>query len=528
MHDRYGELQAQLDATRNLLTSKQTSGEASFNFFRAENAKACTQPIQFSSPSPIADFELKERDFFDDETPLGGALLSLLNELGDQPADIYLFTDGEQSPNCGPDICEVANAYLPRSGIKIKPILISPSRSDSDRLGCIEAAQLREYPSVSLNENVEIVEEQKQAKPTFWERWLWFVSFILVALAGIRLGVVASRKALELANETEDLRSLQTSILLEDNEIAKKKLVELLAGIHARQKELVDREMKQSTTAAAKSGDNKTKTATEAASATDAESTELSRPPKQASAVFVAFSWAPWSLSFGSIAILALVALALIDGSCELFGFSFGRAQAATWDVLDSDFATAFAGTWIAIVFFTFSQIQRLLECQHQHYIATNEAVRVESAKKSEELKAAQAALLKAKEAVANIAIRDPWPKTIYSKAFVVTDTDRANFESVKARARELASGELAPKFIADLIAVKAEVQRLKEFSPRLWLFGSSVELSAFVRRLNDQSLITNESERSAFDKVTKAISDKNAFEIKSSLSRLAEIINAK
>lgn len=518
MHDRYGALKAEIDDLKSRLTKDAEGREASFNFFRAETAQACNQSFQFAAPSSIANFKLEDREYFNDETPLGGALLSLLQEIGDQPADIYIVSDGEQSLNCGPDICDVANSYLPREGIVVEPLLVSPNRGDKDRLGCIKASQLREKPPSPPAQNIEELNGTYSVPPNFLERWLWFFGFLAVSWASFRIGAIASKHALELANETQTLRSLQTSIMLEDNELAKSQLENLLAKIRSR---LVASEPNGRK---ANSGG-----VVQEASKTDPSHNavpETEETIKQRNPIVTAFTWTPWSFSFGLAGILLLLILAFGQPEWERWGFSIGRAQAATWVVMDSDFATAFAGIWIAIVFFVSTQAQRLLECKHEHGIATNEAGRVEKAKLAKERYAAESAWVAAKDAVSKITIRDPWPST-YSKALTVTDTDRANFEIVIGRAKELATGRLSENDQRETQMLKSETKRLREFAPRFWSFGFGVDFASFIGRLFDQMLIKDDAERAMLEDVRKAIAERNILKIKSALSEISEKLSS-
>lgn len=399
-------------------------------YFRARDGAACWAPIEIVAPVSASQSAPRVQEYRSDYTPLGEALRSALRAAIAKggPADIYVISDQDQTPGCGIDVCAVATAFLPVPNVRVRAIPVTSSgAAPIDRLGCIDAAQTRQAPPSTLQSESGAASEDW----SFAERWLWLLNFLVVGLSALWLGFRDSEAAVRLENETSDARSLRD--LIERGDSTAKLKLDRLAN-------------KQET---------------------EKTSTALKDP-------------AFWLFTTG---ILCLLTFTLMPDSGTILGLRLSVAKAAAWSVLNSNFATAFAVTWVALLFFWGSQSQRRREARHRLQIATNEGERVAQLRQEQENKVAYKAYEEAYESVASQAFDPPWPKGQSS------DDDLEAFRRVEAMAISIALGEKRTPTDSTATLI-SEVERLKKFAPPLLRFFTTWSFPIFVARLRDSELL--------------------------------------
>lgn len=366
-------------------------------YFRAENRDLCHHPVRIAPPTPIVSNVLQKRSYGNDFTPLGSVLKAAVKAIGDQPADIYLITDGMQTSDCGPDICEIASQILPIPNVNVTPIVIGAPEGELGLLSCIDTAESRQTQAVYLdaNENKQLensVEREStwvdhpwvQSVFQFFEHWWWLIGIVFLACSAIGIGRRESARAQLFEDGIEDAKSLQKLIRENDGE-APSELRLLVARVKSRALDW------QGT---------KHPTKFREIDAAKVEAVRIDR-------LYSGTEWwrVPLSYPIGSLGGLVLACLAFLPD--EVFGVRLENAKDVAWGVLDSDFATAFAVTWIAIVFFAGTQHQRRREATHQFNLATREAERIAEIELSEAVRLAlvkyQQAVLKAESIVKDV-----------------------------------------------------------------------------------------------------------------------------
>ncbi len=313
--------------------------------FKARAETDCPTVIPIETPKPIQTWPEPRsiRSFANDQTPIGAALLSAIKHAGVGPADIYIASDWAQSPKCGPELTDVISQISDDVDISITPIVVRPNESD---LAIAQGAQRSASLLVRTSDGDDTdggtdgdAENWLIAQTTlFLEKWVWFIGLILIALNALVVGFQNANKSVELERGVKKVELLQDSIRQE----------------HAGAEE----ELKKHITLLD-------------------ESTAEEEDRYSNSALFKRY----W---YGSIAVLLLVLLAITPPGLKVFTFGFGAAQDAAWKVLNSDFATAFAVTWIALLFFYGTQSQRRREALKDLNIATEAADRLINANRHE------------------------------------------------------------------------------------------------------------------------------------------------
>lgn len=430
-------------------------------YFRAANEEACRAPIVISEPH-AGESEAERQTYRDDFTPTGEALkAAILHAVrGEKPANIYLVSDEDPTPGCGVDVCTVASALLPIDGITVRSVPVFGTNSVAhDRFGCIEAAQRSWQPATAATANTG-EEHGSGAKPaTFSERWTWLGLFSIVALSALSIGFIDLRRSISLSEKNEQAKSLQDRIEQED-----KTATEELEKLRQSEAGLL-----KLTPPKAKDGDPKT--------FLKRQQVTLGVAASKVGKWFERSWFAPKFLYlwFG---VVALLLLAMGDGRYVLPNYRLGVAQQSAWNVLDTNFATAFAVTWIAIIFFWGSQYQRRREAEHKFLLATKEAERLQAVQEAEAIEELKRKYQRLYSDMEKADFDTPWAvwADYEDKAIF-----QAHFERVKAEAIDLAMGEkLSEKpTVAEIETKTVRLQRLT--SAR---FGERRNFARFIVRL--------------------------------------------
>lgn len=340
--------------------------QVSFSHFRAESWAACSAPVDIEAPEARVEVKRRSITYKDDDfSPLGSALKAaiLVASSRQANAEILLISDAGQSQGCGPDICAVASAMLPISGIEVRSLAVTGSpKIDLDRLGCIDAAQNKNFSAAdsgTAGTSVAIGGDQPIA--TWPERWAWLLIFLLVAVSAVILGLLDASKALIAENDTNTAHALRRRIEAKGDEGAKSEMKALITKYRPHISDTSD--------------DVNLKKGTDAASIKD----NLEKV-----ALWAAKRFSPIGFWGGTTALLLL---ALLPSSWSVGDFNFGSAQLAAWTVLDSDFSTAFAGSWLALLYFMARQNQRNREAHRSAVLAVDDGEVAVEVRKSREQK---------------------------------------------------------------------------------------------------------------------------------------------
>lgn len=431
-------------------------------YFRASDRFQCWEPVEIGALVVASESNPQSVQYRNDFTPLGQALRSaILEALGSgSPADIYLISDEEQTSDCGVDVCRVLSSYAEltmNAGINIQSVpVVGTNATDHDRLGCVEGAQgkylsnevqaseLLQNSKNSPTEQRAIQNEQSQWETMAWdalrsvrhffEYWAWLIGFALIAYWGTAFGYRHRDKAITLEDQTKEIQLLRDLIRQGDESAGPR----------------FDARIK--------------------------ENRELMETEQRAAAQHSKRRWVArqWSIVLGGA---LLVALAVLPDEVGIY-----RAKQYAWNILDSDFATAFAGTWIAILFFAGSQIQRHVEAERNYGNASNDTKQVRDTQASLYRKSVLGEYATAYDGLADIELPPPW-------TYAGDDGEAAAaFERVKAVAVQLAQG---PRLsIADGIEkIESETTRLRALAARPSIWGR-LTFARFLERLLSDSKV--------------------------------------
>lgn len=423
------------------LALNDASALVSRTYFRAANEEACRAPVKIATPVAASESVAEPQTFQDDFTPTGEALKAAILQAvkGGVPATINLVSDEEQTPGCGVDVCRVASALLPIEGITVRSIpVFGTSSINHDRFGCIEAAQRNwETANVSLDTTGE--ERGTGVKPaTFFEKWTWLLLFGIVALSALSIGFTELKRSINLSEKIDNARSLRSRIEKKD-EKAKGELKELRKG----EPDLLRAES---------DGDG-------AKGAGRQIATNWRKVRRWFAASIFALKF--WYIWFGGVGLLIL---SLGNEDLSLPNYRLRVAQASAWTVLDTNFATAFAVTWIALIFFWGTQYKGRKEAEHRLLLATDEAKHSQRIEEAENLARAHRNYASAFEDINDLELYAPWYRSNHNED---EGAALANFELVRGEAITVALRDYRLSNEPTLDEVKQKTNLLKEMKPR-------------------------------------------------------------
>lgn len=386
--------------------------------FGGNNGGLCGTPVEIGRTDA--------GEFGKDDTQLGTALEAALIAAGDRPADIFLFTDEEQTPGCGPDICTVAERYLPKAGIFVQSIPIDASTYDHNRISCIRSAQHKDEkpPLLSLSVNVSNIERSQSSEvgppissnpfAAFFEKWLWLIGLGLITFSAILWGLQSLRIALMRETHTYKLEQLQFAALVDNNEIAARKLRSEIDDINV------------------------------ARNAVETRKADLQAKPKWQRRVrklkhfFAQIRW-HW---FGVSGLLILATLIFFPSNLSSEPFDMSRAQSQAWFALDSSFAEAFSLMGIALVFFAGSQYRRRLEAEEKNGLASDKALWADGRLKAKHRKQVTDAYDSAQKDLEELQFTPPSDQGRNARSKTFADKSAAvDFTVAMTEAKRIASG---------------------------------------------------------------------------------------
>ena len=316
-------------------------------YFRADGGDECWKPISIgpmtaaSESRPNQPPEYRGNVFTPSGEALKAALLAAITRGGS--ADIFIVSDEDPTPGCGVEICSVAASLLPLPGIHVQSIQVdsdAPARRDT--MGCLAAAQFNSIGKTQAP--TEPTGEPKPKSPIalFLEKWLWLMGFISIYILSFWFGWANQNKAIKIESDNEDIRALERASLIEGNEQAQKILKGKLEEIKEKR------------------------------ASNDEKRNQRSFWEKIIGPL--AQKTPSWQI-IGCIVITGFLFWIAATDHEDLFGLvETSRVRASAWEILDTDFATAFAAIWIVSLFYSGSQVQRRKEAEANFAIVSREA----------------------------------------------------------------------------------------------------------------------------------------------------------
>lgn len=412
-------------------------------YFRAANEQACHAPVVISEPH-AGESPAERQTYRDDFTPTGEALkAAILHAVrGGKPANIYLVSDEDPTLGCGVDVCTVASALLPTSGITVQSVPVFGTSSIAhDRLGCIQAAQRATHGASAAVDGKADERGTGATRSTFFEKWTWLLLFGIVALSALSIGFTELKRSISLSEKIDNAKSLRSRIEKKD-EKAKDELTELRKS----EPDLLRAELAESDGDGAKGVGH-----------------QIATGWRKVRKWFAASIFAPkfWYIWFGGVGLLLL---SMGSQDFSLPNYRLGVAQASAWTVLDTNFATAFAVTWIALIFFWGTQYKGRKEAEHKLLLATDEAKHSQRIEEAENLARASRNYSSALDDINNLELYAPWYRSILNED---EGAALANFELVRGEAIAVALRDYKLSNEPTLDEVQEKTNLLKELKPR-------------------------------------------------------------
>ena len=363
---------------------------------------------------------------------------------------------------------------IEQSGLlKISPIITALSSADDSKEVEHSTDLNRTAPeeAQSISDNlVRAILYAWNATLRFFDLWLWLVGFVGLAWSAAWIGRVDSNRTVAINNFTREARS---------------------------QKELIRQNDPEAATELKKIEDAKKKLDKD----TIVERTWLWKRKA-----------VPGWMGFAILAALAFLPPRI--GPIGLEG-----SKSAAWAILDSEFATAFAAIWIALIVYAGRENQRLSEAESTFDVVTKEAERLGELERSEAQKTAYAEFETDYTRLENIEFPKYWLDD------EVDDNDRSNFELVVESAIELA------KTIS--VGRDAQAENAREASHKLKFlyvktegWRSRTSFARFIDKLDHLELIKKDVE--LWNSLARAIKSNNQKRMANAFRVVADAIRPK
>jgi hypothetical protein len=340
MQDEKAEATQKLNAMITLLEPAATVSMTYFGRPQARNSDPVTcaddVPIELPALAELTELEFPALGRTTDKTSIGKALYAALNK-GGADAYVVLITDGVEE--CNSDFVSIRRQF-PNATIDVVQVGDRPNSA----LDLLEIKPTDVLPAQSLPIPFPVQIYETQSEPItrvgFLEKWLWLIGFIGISLNAMVLGLRRAGKSVELERSVKKFERLQQAVQNGHDDGAKDLLNQHIEDVDG----IITNERKH---------------------------------------------YRFWPIvgryTLAAIAFGALLLLATLSPVENPRGFDLMAAQNSAWTVLNSDFATAFAVTWIALLFFYGSQSQRRREALKDLEIATESASRFINGKRFRE-----------------------------------------------------------------------------------------------------------------------------------------------
>lgn len=396
------------------LASLPADALVSLTYFGGNNGGDCKAPVRIEGAIAKSAVVIDQPPA-SDSTPIFAALQAAVPQAAANSGEVFLVTDGREG--CGVNLCAAVKslrASYPKVPIAFRTLGEDQRDLDAhDDLGCVAAITSADVFTGTVA--VPVVEPPKPPPPpNFFERWYWLGVFLLFATAAIILSFHFGH----------------CSVLLE----------ELIQG-HKTPKKVVAAvdDAAPATPATAEVG------ATTAAAAADKPVSiedQLQTHEKKS-------LWERWDFIVFFIASVALMLL--------LFGWGefFEKAQAASWLVLNSEFANAFAVLELSVIGFAALEFWRYTQLKREYAVVSGELQRAAIAEARRRKEVLFEAYGRQRKAVQRVAFSTTWDWRLGT-------SDRENLKSVLDGLLGLA---INPESTAENVT-DARVSDLRRYAP--------------------------------------------------------------
>lgn len=410
-------------------------------------------------------------------TSIGNALAAAFRH-GGPNAKLVLITDGIEE--CGSDFVRLRRQF---SDATIDVVQVGASQNTALNLLEIQPQDAQRSLSVPVPLPIEVVvdnpsPDERDGIYLFFEKWFWFIGFVLLAGSAAIFGRIDSDESVELEINTKEAQSYQELIRQGDIE-AEGDLENLIETVESKIK------------------------------------SDEARRKRWYRYLMPKF----WCADFGFLMLLGLaMAPAISFGD----GLAFGKAQDTAWAVLNSDFATAFALTWIVLLFYAATQNQRLTEARRGFAIATKEAERTASAQRLETRRKAFSEYDRRFLAVGELI--DGFQKAPPSAiGQLLKDDDgfvASDYRLVIARVKNIVLEERLSEAKTELEdeEISNQTERLKYIERGTKMWSITPDLPMLIERMNDESELGDDQNawlafarsfsQSSFERVKSAMRD--------------------
>lgn len=309
----------------------------SLTYFGGTNGGSCKTPVKIEAAAAKSALKI-EQPPTSDSTPIFAALEAALPLAAANSGEIFLVTDGREG--CGVNLCaavkELRSTY-PKVPITFRTVGEEQrDREAQDELGCLAAITSADVFTQTIE--VPTVEPPKPPPPAnFFERWYWLGVFLLFATAAIILSFHFGH----------------CSVLLE----------QLIQGHKAPK-------VSSAANAGSEPQAGQSPAATTAPTPADTSADKPDSIEQDLRDHEQKRIWKRWDfISFG-VGTFFLVLL--------VFGWGefFENAQAASWYVLNSEFANAFAVLELSVIGFAGLEFWRYTQLKREHAVVSGELQR--------------------------------------------------------------------------------------------------------------------------------------------------------
>jgi hypothetical protein len=464
-------------------------------YFRAKDGKACWNSIAVGGFEPASDSKPLSFDFGNDFTPLGEALKAALLDAVARggSSDIYIISDEDPTPGCGIDVCAVADAYLPLTGINVTSVQVDEDAlSRRDRIGCIEAAEAR--PAAAKNavsggepSKADLSSWSLWENSGWWERWTWLCIFIVAVLSAVIFTVRVILMAHAYEKRSEEIQERQRALLTgQGDRDDHNKHISLLSEYEG---------------------------------------------PKEPVLRGIGWGFAIFALLLTCILVFTedrFLGLFPLDDRDRLLFVDLAPARKLSWLVLSSGFSNAFAIIGITPILFMSAQNWRLMQAKRTFTYVSGLAAEQEAKKRNQEIDDLFNQLNSVRSTIPNAKLSARWadpPKqyswrnswrTVPDK---FSDEDRNFLLEIKRRLLEFAQVPKPSKEGQTPKTLMSQIEDLSEYAPRS-MWRAPWTLEALICDLNSRGWINVQAVQ--WLQFAQQIEDRDYRKIKVSLKELA------
>lgn len=241
-------------------------------------------------------------------------------------------------------------------------------------LASTETAAASADIAAAVKEIAATLRPEEPLQMRWWERWAWGIGFVVLAIAAMRLGFRDLNKSVALEREEATARSLQKMIDDGDTTV-EAKLLDLVEVYEGKKKRPTNDPVILAARSTKKWFHSQRPVVWTLRQGWVRLANSLLRMLGRRSFIRI-LRPKFWLLGIGAIVLLALAVVPdeTVWPDEASANFRFQPAKTAAWEILNSDFAGAFAVTWVAVLFFWGLQSRRLVEAETKMSVVVEEA----------------------------------------------------------------------------------------------------------------------------------------------------------